>query len=62
LQRSVKAQMREANKLSAKFVLFLGGDEYKEGKMNLKNMSTGVEEKISIDSIREFVAKINKTQ
>ena len=42
LQRSVKAQMREANKLNAKYVLFIGGDEYKEGLMNLKNMSNGV--------------------
>jgi len=60
LQRSVKAQMREANKLNAEYVLFIGGDEYKQGLMNLKNMSTGVEEKIFVDSIREFVAKINK--
>ena len=47
LKRSVKAQMREANKMNAKYVLFIGGDEYKEGMMNLKNMSTGEEEKIS---------------
>ena len=67
LQRSVKAQMREANKMNAKFVLFIGGDEYKEGMMNLKNMSTGEEEKVSIDSIREpaspsgrFVAKLKQ--
>jgi histidyl-tRNA synthetase len=60
LQRSVKAQMREANKMNAKYVLFIGGDEYKEGKMNLKNMSTGVEEKVSIDSIREFVANLHQ--
>jgi histidyl-tRNA synthetase len=67
LQRSVKAQMREANKLNAKYVIFVGGDEYKQGLMNLKNMSTGEEEKISIDLIREpallasrFVAKINQ--
>ncbi len=46
LQRSVKAQMREANKLNAKYVIFVGGDEYKQGLMNLKNMSTGVEEKV----------------
>ena len=60
LQRSVKAQMREANKMNARFVLFIGGDEYKEGKMKLKNMSTSEEMKIPIDSIREFVAEINQ--
>jgi len=65
LQRSVKAQMREANRLNAKYVLFIGGDEYKDGMMNLKNMSTGTEEKIAINQIREpaspaggFVAKL----
>ncbi|OGU66744.1 MAG: histidine--tRNA ligase [Ignavibacteria bacterium RBG_16_36_9] len=58
LQRSVKAQMREANKMNAKYVLFIGGDEYKQGLMNLKNMETGEEEKISFNQIREFVAKL----
>jgi hypothetical protein len=28
--------------------------------MNLKNMSTGEEEKVAINQIREFVAKLNK--
>jgi histidyl-tRNA synthetase len=41
LDRSVKAQMREANKMNAKFVLFIGGDEYKSGFCNLKKMTTG---------------------
>ena len=58
LRRSVKAQMREANKLNAKYVLFIGGDEYKEGMMNLKNMSTGEEEKISLTKIQEIIIKI----
>lgn len=59
LQRSVKAQMREANKLNAKYVLFIGGDEYKQGLMNLKNMSTGKEEKISLSNIEEIKLKLN---
>jgi len=60
LQRSVKAQMREANKMNAKYALFIGGDKYKEGKINLKNMLTGSEEKFSIDKIREFVARLKQ--
>jgi histidyl-tRNA synthetase len=58
LQRSVKAQMREANKMNAKYVLFIGGDEYKQGLMNLKNMSTGEEEKVALsdfDALRSRV-------
>jgi histidyl-tRNA synthetase len=58
LQRSVKAQMREANKLNARYVLFIGGDEYKDGMMILKNMSTSKEEKVAINQISEFVAKL----
>jgi len=58
LQRSVKAQMREANKLNAKYVLFIGGDEYKEGLMNLKNMSNGVEEKIKFDKVDTIISKL----
>ncbi len=46
LSRSVKAQMREANRLKARFVLFIGGEEYKAGKLNLKNMSTGEQQLI----------------
>ena len=49
LNRSVKAQMREANKLKARFVLFVGGDEYKSGKLNLKNMSTGDQQSIDLN-------------
>jgi histidyl-tRNA synthetase len=41
LDRSVKAQMREANKMNARFVLFIGGEEFQSGLCNLKNMSTG---------------------
>jgi histidyl-tRNA synthetase len=58
LQRSVKAQMREANKLHAKYVLFIGGDEYKQGLMNLKNMSTGIEEKFEFDKIETVISKL----
>ena len=47
LERSVKAQMREANKLNSRFVLFLGGDEYNSGSVNLKNMESG-EQKLFI--------------
>jgi histidyl-tRNA synthetase len=60
LQRSVKAQMREANKMNAKFTLFIGGDEYKEGMMNLKNMSSGEEEKISLNKIEDLLSKLKK--
>lgn len=59
LQRSVKAQMREANKLNARYVLFIGGEEYKKDKVRLKNMETGNEEIIDITSITQIINIVN---
>ncbi|UCH66613.1 MAG: histidine--tRNA ligase [Ignavibacterium sp.] len=58
LQRSVKAQMREANKMNAKFTLFVGGDEYEQEMTRLKNMESGKEEKISLNELDKLVSKI----
>lgn len=50
-EKSVKAQMREANRLNCKFVLFIGGDEFREGKASLKNMKNGEQQLISLENI-----------
>ncbi len=49
LERSVKAQLREANRLNAKFVVVIGENEIQRGSAKLKNMSTGEERAISLD-------------
>jgi histidyl-tRNA synthetase len=53
--RSVKAQMREANKFKSKFVLFVGGDEYQNGHVSLKNMKTGEQTLIEINGLSLIV-------
>jgi histidyl-tRNA synthetase len=58
LNRSVKAQMREANKMNARFVLFVGGDEFKKGELILKNLSTGEQESIIMSEINSLVNKV----
>ena len=58
LDRSVKAQMREANKLNARFVLFLGGEEYQTGKANLKNMSSSEQKTLSLNNLTELMSVI----
>ncbi len=58
LGRSVKAQMREANKNNAQFVLFVGGDEINDSIVTLKDMKSGQEEKYSFDSLEEIAEKI----
>lgn len=55
LQRSVKAQMREANKLNAKFVLMIGGEEYERDAATLKRMSDGEQKEVSLDNIQNAI-------
>ncbi len=49
LERSLKAQLREANRLNARFVVVIGENELQSGSAKLKNMSTGEERAISLD-------------
>lgn len=58
LSRSVKAQMREANRLNSKFVLFVGGDEFASGAVVLKNMSDSEQKNLSKDNLEEIVKQI----
>lgn len=51
-QRSVKAQMREANRLGATKVLMIGGDEFQRGTAVLKNMQDGSQEEILLAEIK----------
>jgi histidyl-tRNA synthetase len=47
--RSVKAQMRSANKSGARFALFLGPEELQKGVVKLKDMKDGAEKTVSAD-------------
>ncbi|MCX7874985.1 MAG: histidine--tRNA ligase [Melioribacteraceae bacterium] len=60
LLRSVKAQMREANKLNAKYVLFVGGEELKNNEVVLKNMLNSEQENISLNEIEKLIKKIGE--
>lgn len=50
-EKSLKALLREADKLSSKKVLILGEEEIKEGKVLLKDMLQGTQEKISLEKL-----------
>lgn len=58
LNRSVKAQMREANRLNSKFVLFIGGDEYMNGEVVLKKMDNGDQKNFSINDTEKIFFSI----
>jgi len=53
--KSLKSQMRRADKLKARYVLILGEDELKRGKAALRNMGTKSQEEISIDKLSEIL-------
>ena len=57
LERSVKAQMKYANKLNAKFSIVIGDDDIASGKANVKNMSTGESDEVEFSSIADFLKK-----
>ncbi len=54
MDRSVKAQMKYANKLGARNTLILGGDELASGKGRIKNMATGEQTDIVLDDIEAY--------
>lgn len=58
LSRSVKAQMREANKASAKFVIFFGGNELNQKEIVMKDMKTGVQVNIKFDDVDKIIFTI----
>lgn len=57
--RSVKAQMKYANKIGACFTAVLGDTELESGKAKLKNMETGEEREILLDSFEDDFMRIS---
>jgi len=54
LDRSVKAQMKYANKIGAKNTVILGADELASRKASVKNMETGEQTELPLDKFLEF--------
>lgn len=53
--RSMKAQMREANRIHAAYALFLGATEYETGHYSLKNLVTSEQTTLTLDAILQFL-------
>ncbi len=56
--RSLKSQMKKADKLKCRYTLILGDREMEEGKASIRNMKTGVQEDASLDNFREIMTKL----
>jgi histidyl-tRNA synthetase len=55
--RSLKAQFKFANKLNVKFVIMTGGEEREREAVRIRNMQTGNEKEVLIDSIINNIIK-----
>lgn len=55
LRRSMKAQMREANKCGATIAIIIGDKELVAGRAEVKDLSSGVQEKIDIKSLVDHI-------
>ena len=55
--RSLKAQMRRANKLNSRYVLIIGGEELKSGRAILRNMDEKVQEEISLGEVVDVIKR-----
>ena len=53
--RSLKAQMKYADKIGARYTLILGDSELEGGKAQLKNMAESSQEEIRIDDICQII-------
>ena len=58
LRRSIKAQMREANKLGAQYAIIIGEDELKDKSVIIKDLSTSNQEKITLDLVQKYMKSL----
>ncbi|MCD7834757.1 MAG: histidine--tRNA ligase [Lachnospiraceae bacterium] len=56
MDRSVKAQMKYANKLGVLNTVIIGSQELSENCAKLKNMATGEQTEVALDQIAEFLS------
>jgi histidyl-tRNA synthetase len=60
-RRSLKAQMRSANKCRARYAIFVGPDELAAEKLKLKVMATGEEKLLTLEEVAALI-KVEKTK
>lgn len=54
MERSIKAQFKYADKIGAKYVAVIGGNELEQGVMNVKEMATGETVAVEFDKAVEY--------
>ena len=62
MQRSVKAQLKYADKIGAKFVAVIGESELESGTLFVKKMSDGTTASVKIEELYTYLTKIIKEE
>lgn len=53
--RSLKAQMKEANRQNAPYTIIIGGNELADGRAQVKEMETGEQVEVAFDRLAEYL-------
>ena len=59
LRRSLKAQLREANKMNVKYAIIIGDKELESNQLEVKNFSTGNQQKIELSKIVDHMNSLS---
>ena len=59
LRRSLKAQLREANKMNVKYAIIIGDEELESNQLEVKNFSTGNQQKIELSKIVDHMNSLS---
>jgi histidyl-tRNA synthetase len=57
LRRSLKSQMKDANRLNVLYTIIIGEDEIKSNKVTIKNMDKGSQNQVPFDKINSYFLK-----
>ncbi len=57
MDRGIKAQMKYADRVGAKYVVVIGDEELQNGVVNIKNMQNGETQSYSIENLAGYFAK-----
>ena len=58
--KSMKAQLKYANKINAKYVIILGDDELARGEAIIRFMETSEQETVPLDTVSERITSLVK--
>ncbi|MDQ0161233.1 histidine--tRNA ligase [Bacillus alveayuensis] len=53
--KKMKAQLKAADRLQAKYVIIIGENELEKGAANVKNMESGIQEEVQLNQLSTFI-------